>query len=122
MSDVLYMIVPCYNEEEVLPITIPQFVEALGSLIGDKLIDGGSKIVFVNDGSSDATWEIIKESARSDPHIEGIDLAGNVGHQNALIAGMEYAKEHCDMCISIDADLQDDVNAVKSMIEKYRGG
>lgn len=122
MKNTLYIVVPCYNEEEVLPITIPQFVKITNDLIEESMISSDSKIVFVNDGSKDATWKIIKEAASANPCVTGINLAGNVGHQNALMAGLEYAKEHCDMCISIDADLQDDVSTIKTMVEKYRDG
>ena len=122
MSNALNIVVPCYNEEAILPITIPQFEATMKSLIEEGLVDDNSRIVFINDGSKDKTWEIIKNAASMDYHIVGINLAGNVGHQNALMAGLEYAKEHCDMCISIDADLQDDINTIKSMVEKYHSG
>ncbi len=122
MGDILYMVIPCYNEEEVLPITIPQFVTMLESLKRENLVNSQSKLVFVNDGSKDKTWEIIKNASLANSCVVGINLAGNVGHQNALVAGMDYAKEHCDMCVSIDADLQDDIHAVKNMVEKYHSG
>ena len=120
--DKLYIVVPCYKEEEILPITIPEFVRILNEMINDNKISKDSKIVFVNDGSKDKTWPIIQDAASENNCIIGINLAGNVGHQNALMAGLEYAKEHCDMCISIDADLQDDVNTIKEMVEKYQNG
>lgn len=122
MRDKLYIVVPCYNEEEVLPLTIPKLVEMIESMVAENLVSKDSKIIFVNDGSRDKTWEIIEKAVCQISYIIGINLAGNVGHQNALVAGLEYAKEHCDMCISIDADLQDDISAIKSMVEKYHSG
>jgi len=122
MNDKLYIVVPCYNEEEVLPLTIPNLVEMTKSMAEENLISEDSKIIFVNDGSRDKTWEIIEKAVSESPYIVGINLAGNVGHQNALVAGLEYAAERCDMCISIDADLQDDTDAIKSMVEKYHEG
>lgn len=118
----LYIVVPCYNEEEVLPITIPEFVRILKEMMDAGSISGESKVVFVNDGSRDGTWSIIEAEALSKDCVVGINLAGNVGHQNALMAGLDYAKDYCDMSISIDADLQDDINTIKEMVEKYRNG
>ncbi len=118
----LLIVVPCYNEEAVLPMTITALSDIINNLEEQKLIHNSSGVVFVNDGSRDSTWKIIKEASRTNPAIHGINLAGNVGHQNALLAGLEYAMNICDVTVSIDADLQDDINVISEMIIKYLNG
>lgn len=122
MDNKLYLVIPCYNEQEVLPETAGRLKEKLQSLIEKRKIAEGSRIVFVNDGSSDGTWEIIKELHEADPIYSGINLSRNRGHQNALLAGLMTVKDHADLVISMDADLQDDVNAIDEMIDKYLDG
>lgn len=118
----LLIVVPCYNEEAVLPMTIPSLTDVINNLVQQKLISGDSGVVYVNDGSQDATWQIIKEAAKANSAVHGVNLAGNVGHQNALLAGLEYAMDKCDVTVSIDADLQDDVNVIYEMVQKYLNG
>jgi len=118
----LYMIVPCYNEQTVLPMTAPEFLSKLRSLIETRKLSDDSRILFVNDGSTDDTWKIIKELAANDPHYIGISLSRNRGHQNAVLAGLMEAKDLCDISISIDCDGQDDINAMDDMIEQYANG
>ena len=118
----LYIIVPCYNEEAVLPITAPQFLEKLHCLTERGQISDESRILFVDDGSGDETWAIIKSLARQDRHFRGIRQSRNRGHQNAVLAGLMEAKELCDITISIDCDGQDDLDAMDQMVEKYLGG
>lgn len=118
----LYLVVPCYNEEEVLPETAKRLKEKLSSLMERGLIDENSRIVFVNDGSKDKTWEIITELHREDKLFRGICLSRNRGHQNALLAGLMTVKDECDAAISMDADLQDDINTIDAMIEKFNEG
>ncbi len=118
----LYIIIPCYNEEEVLPITAPMFLEKLAKLIGAGKISDESRIMFVNDGSKDSTWDIICELAKSDSHYIGISQSRNRGHQNAVLAGLMEAKDNCDITISIDCDGQDDINAMDEMVNAYLGG
>lgn len=122
MSDKLYMVIPCYNEEEVLPETSKRLKEKLDSLIENGKIDRDSRIVFVNDGSRDRTWEIICSLHEEDSAFSGINLTRNRGHQNALLAGLMTVKEYADMTISMDADLQDDIDAIDEMIDKYHNG
>lgn len=122
MDNKLYLVIPCYNEQEVLPETAGRLKAKLQSLIEKEKIAAGSRIVFVNDGSGDRTWEIIKELHEADSIYSGINLSRNRGHQNALLAGLMTVKDHADMVISMDADLQDDVNAIDEMIDKYQGG
>lgn len=122
MDNKLYLVIPCYNEQEVLPETAGRLKEKLQSLIEKEKIAEGSRIVFVNDGSGDRTWEIIKELHEADPIYSGINLSRNRGHQNALLAGLMTVKDHADLVISMDADLQDDVNAIDEMIDKYLDG
>ena len=123
MADILYMIIPCYNEEEVLPETAKRLREKYASLAERQLIAPGSRVVFVNDGSKDATWRIIQELHRTEPGLfSGIDLAHNSGHQNAVLAGLMTVKDICDVSISMDADLQDDINAIDEMLVKYYEG
>lgn len=120
--DVLYMVIPCYNEEEVLPETTKRLEKKLGDLIKKKVISEKSKVMYVNDGSKDKTWELIKSINKDNPMFTGICLSRNRGHQNALVAGLLTAKEYADVVISMDADLQDDINAIDEMLEKYYDG
>lgn len=122
MSKKLGIVVPCYNEEEVIYETTKRLVEVINNLINDELISSDSQIFFVDDGSKDRTWKIIQELCRKYKVIKGIKLARNVGHQNALLGGLMTAKESCDLIISIDADLQDDVTKIKDFILKYYEG
>ena len=119
---ILWIIVPCYNEEAVLPITAPLFLQKLSGLIAEKKVAEESRILFVNDGSKDKTWEIIRELARGDEHFLGIAQSRNRGHQNALLAGLMEAKDRCDITITIDCDGQDDMNAMDAMVEEYEKG
>ncbi len=121
--EILYMVVPCYNEEEVLHETAKQLKEKYQSLRERQLISPKSRVVFVNDGSKDKTWQIIQELHQSDPDFfSGINLAHNSGHQNAVLAGLMTVKDICDMAITMDADLQDDINTIDAMVEKYYEG
>ena len=119
---VLYIVIPCYNEEKVLSITSGIFLEKMQKLIQDEKIDEKRRIMFVNDGSKDRTWEIILELAKKDEHFIGISQSRNRGHQNAVLAGLMEAKDCCDITISIDCDGQDDINAMDQMIEEYYDG
>ena len=119
---ILYIVIPCYNEEAVLPLTNPLFLEKLSSLIAAGRIDDKSRILFVNDGSKDATWQVIQQLSQSHTHIEGISLSRNRGHQNALLAGLMTAKNLADVTISIDCDGQDDINAMDAMLAEYEAG
>ena len=119
---VLYIVIPCYNEQEVLPLTAPQFRQKLLQLEQAGKISGESRVLFVNDGSRDRTWEIIRELAASDPHFLGISQSRNRGHQNAVLAGLMEAKDRCDITISIDCDGQDDINAMDAMVDAYLDG
>lgn len=118
----LYLVIPCYNEEEVLPETSKRLKEKYTALMNEGKIDTDSKIVFVNDGSKDRTWEMIRELHESDPVFRGICLSRNKGHQNALMAGLMTVKSECDAAISMDADLQDDIDAIDGMVDRYREG
>ena len=120
--DRLYIVVPCYNEEEVLPETARRLRAKMTALTEAGKIAPDSRVLFVNDGSRDRTWDIIRSLHESDPLFSGLDLSRNRGHQNALLAGLMTAKDRCDMAISMDADLQDDINAVDEMVDKYRDG
>lgn len=123
MPKTLYMVVPCYNEQEVLHETARQLKEKYETLIQQNLISSGSRIVFVNDGSKDSTWSIIQELHKEQPHFfSGINLARNSGHQNAVLAGLMSVKDICDMAITMDADLQDDINTIDAMVKKYYEG
>lgn len=122
MSDRLYVVVPCYNEEEVLPETSGRLKAKLQQLIEKGAISADSRVCFVNDGSKDRTWEIISELHAGDSLFSGINLSRNRGHQNALLAGLMTVREQADMVISMDADLQDDINAMDEMIDKYNAG
>ena len=119
---VLYIGVPCYNEEEVLPETSKRLKEKMERLMEAGKISRKSKVMFVNDGSKDRTWTMIEELHRSDPLFSGVNLSRNRGHQNALLAGLMTAKDRCDMSISMDADLQDDIDAVDAMVDKFLEG
>lgn len=116
------MVIPCYNEEEVLKETASRLIEKYKSLIANDKISKNSRIVFVNDGSKDKTWDIIKELHEKNVTYSGINLSRNRGHQNALLAGLMTAKDYADMVISMDADLQDDINAMDKMIDSYLAG
>jgi hypothetical protein len=122
MRNKLYMVIPCYNEQEVLPETSKRLKEKLSTLVRAGKIDPESRIIFVNDGSKDRTWEIIRRLHEEDPVFGGVNLSRNRGHQNALLAGLMTVKDHADMAISMDADLQDDINAIDEMVEKYLNG
>lgn len=121
-KSVLYLVVPCYNEEEVLDETSKQLNQKLEGLIDSGKVSGDSRILFVNDGSKDQTWMIISRLHEQYRLVSGLNLSRNRGHQNAVLAGLMYAKEHADVAISLDADLQDDVNAIDEMVEKYYAG
>lgn len=118
----LFLVVPCYNEEEVLPETSRRLKEKFAALTERGLITADSRVLFVNDGSADRTWEMIQDLHRGDPLFQGLCLARNSGHQNALIAGLFSVADICDLSISMDADLQDDVDAIDAMVEKYLAG
>lgn len=118
----LYVVVPCYNEEEVLEETTKRLKEKLNTLIKSKKISNKSKVMYVNDGSKDNTWELIKKINKQEKLFTGISLSRNRGHQNALLAGLMTAKNYADVVISMDADLQDDINAIDEMIDKYHSG
>ncbi len=121
--EILYMVVPCYNEEEVLAETSARLKEKYISLIDRNMISSESRIVFVNDGSRDSTWEIINSLHESEPEFfSGVNLAHNAGHQNAVLAGLMSVKDICDMAITMDADLQDDIDTIDAMVEKYYEG
>lgn len=122
MLPVLYIVIPCYNEEAVLPITAPMFLEKLTDLISKKKIGDQSRIMFVNDGSRDSTWEIISSLAEQNEHYVGISQSRNRGHQNAVLAGLMEAKDLCDITISIDCDGQDDINVMENMVDEYASG
>lgn len=122
MDSILYIVIPCYNEETVLPITSKLFLDKLTSLIRSNKISDSSRILFVNDGSKDKTWEIICNLAKQDEHFIGISQSRNRGHQNAVLAGLMEAKDKCDITISIDCDGQDDINAMDDMVEQYQQG
>ena len=122
MKPVLYIIVPCYNEEAVLPITCTLFLDKITGLVGKGKISDDSRILFVNDGSRDKTWQIITDLAKQDRHFLGIAQSRNRGHQNAVLAGLMEAKDRCDITISIDCDGQDDMNAMDAMVDAYLDG
>lgn len=121
-KEILYIVVPCYNEENVLPETMKRLKEKITNLISTKKISSKSKILFVNDGSTDNTWNIIKNISNKDKQITGISLSRNFGHQNALLSGLLTAKEQADIIISLDADLQDDIDTIDKMLSKYYEG
>ena len=122
LEKILYLVIPCYNEEEVLPITQKALKEKMDNLIKNKKISKDSKVMFVNDGSKDKTWELIEEYHKEDPLFVGVKLSRNKGHQNALLAGLMTAKKYDDITISMDADLQDDINVIDKMIAENNAG
>lgn len=119
---ILYIVVPCYNEEEMLHITSEKLGEKLRTLKNAGKISDDSRVVYVDDGSKDNTWNIIEEMHHNNKMFNGVKLSRNEGHQNALLAGLDYARNHADMIVSMDADLQDDIDAVDAMIDKYHTG
>ena len=122
MNDILYIVIPCYNEEKVLPITHKMFLDELNELIKKEKISADSKIVFVDDGSRDETWKIICDLSEQHDSIEGIQQSRNRGHQNAVLMGMLDSMDKCDICITIDCDGQDDITAIEQMVDKYHEG
>ncbi len=118
----LFMVIPCYNEEKVLPLTSRMFLKELEDLIAQGKISGDSRILFVNDGSRDGTWELICRLAKEDPHFLGLCLSRNRGHQNALLAGLMEVREIADITVSLDCDGQDDIHAVEAMVDAWRNG
>lgn len=120
MNDILYLVVPCYNEEPVLPETVRELTKKLNSMIQSGLVSPESRMVFVNDGSKDRTWELIEEYHEANPLVSGIKLSRNRGHQFAVLAGLMTVKEHCDMAITLDADLQDDIDVLDEFVRKYK--
>jgi len=121
-NNCLYVVIPCYNEEEVLHVTTEKLTEKLNKMIKDELINNNSKIMYVNDGSKDKTWDIIEDLNKKNKFITGVNLSRNRGHQNALLAGLMTAKKYADIVISMDADLQDDINVMDKMVEEYNNG
>lgn len=119
---ILWIVIPCYNEEQVLPITAPLFLKKINDLSAAGLVSEKSRVLFVNDGSRDATWSLIQKFASEDEHFIGISQSRNRGHQNAVLAGLMEAKSRCDITISIDCDGQDDINAMDGMVDAYRDG
>lgn len=119
---VLYIVIPCYNEEEVIEETVRQLTIKTNQMVEQDIISGESRFMLVNDGSRDHTWEIIGKLCETNPYVTGISLAHNRGHQNALLAGLMTAKEYADIVISMDADLQDDIHAVDRFVEEYKKG
>lgn len=122
MKPVLYIVIPCYNEQEVLPVTAPLFLQKINDLYIDGKISEHSRILFVNDGSRDNTWDIITGLSQIDEHYCGVSLSRNRGHQNALLAGLMEAAEKCDAAISVDCDGQDDIDAIDKMVDDYLSG
>ena len=118
----LWIVIPCYNEEEVLPVTAPMFLKEIEELVKLDLITEDSRILFVDDGSKDSTWKIINNLASTDEHYIGIQQSRNRGHQNAVLAGLMEAKDNCDITISIDCDGQDDIHAMEDMVKAYHDG
>lgn len=121
-TPIIYLVIPCYNEEAVLPITAPALLEKLNSLIAVDAVSDSSRILLIDDGSSDQTWQLISEACQSDIHFSGLRLSRNRGHQNALLAGLIYAKDHADAAISLDADMQDDIDAIDEFLKAFRDG
>lgn len=119
---ILWIVIPCYNEEEVLPMTAPMFLQEIHELAEQNLISEDSRILFIDDGSKDNTWKIISQLSSNDSHYIGIRQSRNRGHQNAVLAGLMEAKDNCDVTISIDCDGQDDIHAMKDMMEAYHEG
>ena len=121
-KNILYLVIPCYNEEEVLPITTKKLTEKLDKMIKGKLVSKESRIMYVNDGSKDRTWELIGQFNKTNKYVTGVNLSRNRGHQNALLAGLMTAKEYADIVVSMDADLQDDIDVVDKMVIEYNNG
>ncbi|MEG2166406.1 MAG: glycosyltransferase family 2 protein, partial [Ruthenibacterium sp.] len=119
---ILYIVIPCYNEQEVLPVTCGLFLDKIKTLAASGKISDDSRVLFVNDGSKDNTWNIICALADKDVHYKGVCLSRNRGHQNALLAGLMTAKDLADITISIDCDGQDDINAMDAMVDEYANG
>jgi len=122
MTPVLYLVIPCYNEEQVLPLTSGKFKAKIDELVDAGKIDDKSRVMFVNDGSKDSTWNILTQLSEADPRYCAISLSRNRGHQNALIAGLMEAKKFADITISMDCDGQDDINAITAMVDEYAKG
>jgi len=122
MPQILYIVIPCYNEEKVLPETFSRVEALIKRLIANKKINKSSKVLFVDDGSKDNTWKMIEDMSVNHENAEGLKLTRNKGQQNALLAGLMFAREHADMVVSMDADLQDDVDATEKMVNEYLGG
>lgn len=122
MTPILYLVIPCYNEEQVLPLTSGKFKNKLEELIEAEKISSESRVMFVNDGSKDTTWDILSKLCEEDEKYCAISLSRNRGHQNALIAGLMEAKKHADITISMDCDGQDDINAIGQMVDEYANG
>jgi glycosyltransferase involved in cell wall biosynthesis len=122
MAPILYIVIPCYNEEQVLPVTAPMFLKKITDLAAAGKISPESRMLFVDDGSKDSTWEIISNLAKTDAHYIGIRQSRNRGHQNAVLAGLMEAKDRCDITISIDCDGQDDLDAMDAMVEEFLNG
>lgn len=121
-NNILWIVIPCYNEEEVLPITSKQFLEQLQNMIASGKIAENSRILFVDDGSKDTTWDIIEKLSKENTYFVGIKQSRNRGHQNAVLAGLMEAKKHADITISIDCDGQDDIKAMENMVDEYHNG
>ena len=118
----VYLVIPCYNEEEVLPETVKRLSQKMNKMIASELADKKSRILFVDDGSRDKTWELISAYCNENVLVSGIKLAHNRGHQNALLAGLMTAMKSCDCAISLDADLQDDIEVLDEFVQKYTEG
>ena len=122
MGPTVYFVIPCYNEEQVLPETVKRLTEKLRSMEAQGLAGAGSRMLLVDDGSKDKTWELISRFNKENPYVEGVKLSHNRGHQNALLCGLMTAKDRCDCAISLDADLQDDTDALDQFVQKYLEG
>ena len=121
-NPILYIVIPCYNEEQVLPHTNPMFVGKIEELVKNQEVHPNSKVMYVNDGSKDRTWELIQKYASSNPYVVGISQSRNRGHQSSVLAGMYEAAEFADIVITIDADGQDDIDCMNQMIAEYKSG
>lgn len=119
---ILFLVLPCFNEEEVLSNSIAELTELLNEMVADNIVSDSSRMLFVNDGSKDQTWSIIQQYHEINPYVCGVNLMGNVGHQNAIMAGMETAKEYADVVITLDADIQDDITKIPEMVDFFRQG
>lgn len=120
--NILYLVIPCFNEENMLPITTEELKKKMNQLILENKISGLSKVLYIDDGSRDGTWEFIEDIHNKNDMFCGVKLSSNKGHQNALFAGLMVAKKHADVTISMDADLQDDINVIDKMLDEYNGG